>query len=165
MLLSDSLSIPESLVNKNVFPSLISEAAEPPSLGSGCKGARDCVVAGGERAFAICCPFKKRSVSICQRTMPTFPRQRPGWKHLGQPRLPAPSLSENGNIQIQQNTGDFFFLCGSVFTFLFFPLCNLSPALLSKNCGRAEFIFESPDCFYSSMNYLLHAVLLTQTST
>lgn len=44
--LSDSLSIPESPVNKNVFPSLISEAAEPPSLGSGCKGARDCIVAG-----------------------------------------------------------------------------------------------------------------------
>lgn len=46
-----------------------------------------------------------------------------------------------------------------------FPLCNLPPALLSERKKLREFIFESADCFYSSMNYLLHAVLLTQTST
>lgn len=60
--LSDSLSIPESPVNQNVSPSLISEAADPPSLGSGCKGARDCIVAG-ESAHLQFVAYLKRDQS------------------------------------------------------------------------------------------------------
>lgn len=94
---------------------------------------------------------------MCHRMMATFPPTKARMETSGTAEAPSSILEQDRERSDPPRH--------KAAAFSLLSLCNLSPALPSKNCGRAEFIFESPDCFYSSMNYLLHAVLLTQTST